>query len=330
MTKKKYRNIICGLIILVLLAILPLVLSEFQLNMAVEIAYFALFAVSYNLLLGYGGLLSFGHAAYFGTGAYFMVFALKYVAGMPLLLSILIGGLAGGVMGVIVGFFCVRLSGAYFALLTLAFNQLVHAIALKWRSLTGGDDGIGLERPDMHFPLFGKLDMFSTTNVYYVTIFVVLICLGALWFFLRTPYGNTVACVKDNEERAKFIGYNTFLSRLTLFTMAGFFAGIAGALFAFFQEFVSLDAIGLAMSTEVLFMAFIGGIGSFFGPILGAGVFIYFTQWVSSITEHWEFFLGVLFVLLILYANEGLIGLIPSKIKSIWVGNKNKIYGDQT
>ncbi|MCK4793040.1 MAG: branched-chain amino acid ABC transporter permease, partial [Desulfobacteraceae bacterium] len=126
------------------------------------------------------------------------------------------------------------------------------------------------------------------------------------------------------------IGYNTFLSRLTLFTMAGFFAGIAGALFAFFQEFVSLDAIGLAMSTEVLFMAFIGGIGSFFGPILGAGVFIYFTQWVSSITEHWEFFLGVLFVLLILYANEGLIGLIPSKIKSIWVGNKNKIYGDQT
>jgi branched-chain amino acid transport system permease protein len=318
MTKKQYRNIICGLIILVLLAILPLVLSELQLNMAVEIAFFALFAVSYNLLLGYGGVLSFGHAAYFGTGAYFMVFALKYIAGMPLLVAILIGGLGGGIAAITAGFFCVRLSGAYFALLTLAFNQLFYAVALKWRSLTGGDDGIGLERPDIHIPMLGKLDMFSTASVFYVTVVVVLLCLAALWFFLRTPYGNTVACVKDNEERAKFIGYNTFLSRLTLFTMAGFFAGIAGALFALFEEFVSLDAIGLPMSTEVLFMTFIGGTGSFWGPILGAGVFIYFTEWVSGITEHWEFFLGLLFVLLILYANRGLIGLVPSKIKSVF------------
>jgi branched-chain amino acid transport system permease protein len=322
MTKKQFWNIICGLIVLVLIAILPLILSEVQLNMAVEIAFFALFAVSYNLLLGYGGVLSFGHAAYFGTGAYFMVFALKYIAGMPLLLALLIGGLGGGIGAVVAGFFCVRLSGAYFALLTLAFNQLFFAVALKWRSLTGGDDGIGLDRPDVHLPLLGKVDMFSTANVFYVTVMVVLICLAALWYFLRTPYGNTVACVKDNEERARFIGYNTFLSKLTLYTMAGFFAGIAGSLFAFFEEFVSLDTINITMSTEVLFMTFIGGIGSFWGPILGAGVFIYFTEWVSGITEHWEFFLGVLFVLLILYANKGLIGLVPSKIKGFWTENK--------
>jgi branched-chain amino acid transport system permease protein len=322
MTKKQFWNIICGLIVLVLIAILPLILSEVQLNMAVEIAFFALFAVSYNLLLGYGGVLSFGHAAYFGTGAYFMVFALKYIAGMPLLLALLIGGLGGGIGAVVAGFFCVRLSGAYFALLTLAFNQLFFAVALKWRSLTGGDDGIGLDRPDVHLPLLGKVDMFSTANVFYVTVIVVLVCLAALWYFLRTPYGNTVACVKDNEERARFIGYNTFLSKLTLYTMAGFFAGIAGSLFAFFEEFVSLDTINITMSTEVLFMTFIGGIGSFWGPILGAGVFIYFTEWVSGITEHWEFFLGVLFVLLILYANKGLIGLVPSKIKGFWTENK--------
>jgi branched-chain amino acid transport system permease protein len=322
MTKKQFWNIICGLIVLVLIAILPLILSEVQLNMAVEIAFFALFAVSYNLLLGYGGVLSFGHAAYFGTGAYFMVFALKYIAGMPLLLALLIGGLGGGIGAVVAGFFCVRLSGAYFALLTLAFNQLFFAVALKWRSLTGGDDGIGLDRPDVHLPLLGKVDMFSTANVFYVTVIVVLVCLAALWYFLRTPYGNTVACVKDNEERARFIGYNTFLSKLTLYTMAGFFAGIAGSLFAFFEEFVSLNTINITMSTEVLFMTFIGGIGSFWGPILGAGVFIYFTEWVSGITEHWEFFLGVLFVLLILYANKGLIGLVPSKIKGFWTENK--------
>jgi branched-chain amino acid transport system permease protein len=328
MTKKQFWNIICGLIVLVLIAILPFILSELQLNMAVEIAFFALFAVSYNLLLGYGGVLSFGHAAYFGTGAYFMVFALKYIAGMPLLLALLIGGLGGGIGAMVVGFFCVRLSGAYFALLTLAFNQLFFAVALKWRSLTGGDDGIGLDRPDVQLPLLGKVDMFSTANVFYVTVIVVLICLAALWYFLRTPYGNTVACVKDNEERARFIGYNTFLSKLTLYTMAGFFAGIAGGLFAFFEEFVSLDTINITMSTEVLFMTFIGGTGSFWGPVLGAGVFIYFTEWVSDITEHWEFFLGLLFVFLILYANKGLIGLVPSKIKGFWLENKQS--GEQT
>ena len=182
MTKKQFWKIIGGLIVLVLIAILPLILSEVQLNMAVEIAFFALFAVSYNLLLGYGGILSFGHAAYFGTGAYFMVFALKYIAGMPLLLALLIGGLGGGIGAVVAGFFCVRLSGAYFALLTLAFNQLFFAVALKWRSLTGGDDGIGLDRPDVQLPLLGKLDMFSTANVFYVTIIVVLICLAAKLF----------------------------------------------------------------------------------------------------------------------------------------------------
>ena len=192
---------------------------------------------------------------------------------------------------------------------------------MKWRSLTGGDDGIGLERPDISLPLIGKLDMFSTVNVFYLTVIVLLICLTLLWYFLKTPYGNTIACVKDNEERAKFIGYNTFLSKLMLFTMAGFFAGIAGGLFAFFEEFVSLDAINMAMSTEVLFMTFIGGKGSFLGPVLGAGVFIYFTEWVSDITVHWEFFLGLLFVLLILYANKGLIGLVPSRIKDFWLKN---------
>jgi branched-chain amino acid transport system permease protein len=328
MSKKQFPKIICGLMVLVLLAILPSILSELQLNMAVEIAFFALFAVSYNLLLGYGGVLSFGHAAYFGTGAYFMVFALKYIAGMPLLLALLIGGLAGGVGAVVVGFFCVRLSGAYFALLTLAFNQLFFAVALKWRNLTGGDDGIGLERPNMSLPLISELDMFSTANVFYLTVIVVLICLTALWHFLESPYGNTIACVKDNEERARFIGYNTFLSKLTLFTMAGFFAGIAGGLFALFEEFVSLDAVNIAMSTEVLFMTFIGGTGSFLGPVLGAGVFIYFTEWVSDITERWEFFLGLLFVLLILYANKGLVGLVPSKIKSFWLEDDSN--GDQT
>jgi branched-chain amino acid transport system permease protein len=122
--------------------------------------------------------------------------------------------------------------------------------------------------------------------------------------------------VKENEERAKFIGYNTYFSKVAVFTVAGFVAGIGGSLFALFEEFVSTDAIDLAMSIQVVFMAFIGGVGSFFGPILGAAVYIYFTEWISSITARWEFFLGLLFIFLILFAHRGLIGLIPtSKIK---------------
>ncbi len=316
MTKNTILKIGMALASLVILAILPFILSEIQLNMVIEIEFFALFALSYNLLFGYAGLLSFGHAAFFGIGAYFTVFALTFFAGMPLLLSILIGGLSGALGGVLVGFFCVRLSGAYFALLTLAFNQFIFAVAYKWRSLTGGADGIGVPKPDMHMPLLGKMDMMVTANMYYVSIVVTLLCLIGCWYFLRTPFGNTIICVKENEERAKFIGYNTFLSKLVVFTVAGFLAGIGGSLFALFEEFVSTDAIDLAMSIQVVFMAFIGGVGSFFGPILGAAVYIYFTEWISSITERWEFFLGLLFIFLILFAHRGLIGLIPtSRIK---------------
>lgn len=311
MTKDISARIGIGLIVLAILAILPFILSEVQLNMAIEIAFFALFAVSYNLLFGYAGLLSFGHAAYFGIGAYFTVFAIEHF-GVPLLLSILIGGLAGALGGVVIGFFCVRLSGAYFALLTLAFNQFIFAVAYKWRTLTGGADGIGVIKPDVHLPLLGKIDMMMTANFYYITIIVVILVLIGCRYFLRTPFGNTIICVKENEERARFLGYNTFLSKLMLFTVAGLVAGIAGSLFALFEEFVSTDAIDLAMSIQVVFMTFIGGVGSFFGPILGAGVYIYFTEWISSITERWEFFLGLLFIFLILFAHRGLIGLIPT------------------
>lgn len=296
----------------IVLTSFPFLLSEVTLNLVTEISFFALFAVSYNLLLGYAGLLSFGHAAFFGVGAYFTVFALKYIDGIPLLFAILIAGLAGASGGALVGFFCVRLHGAYFSLLTLAFNQFLFAVALKWRSLTGGDDGIGFSRPDLYLPLLGKIDMVSTVNVYYLTITLVLLCLISCRYFLRTPFGNTIRCVKENEERATFIGYNVFLSKLLVFTIAGFFAGIAGSLFAIFQEFVSLDTINLTMSTEVLFMTFIGGVGSFFGPVLGAAVYIYFIESVSRITTHWQFFLGLLFIFLILFAHKGLIGLVPS------------------
>ena len=306
-----------------LLIVAPSVLSVVKTRMLTEIAYFALFAVSYNFLFGWAGLLSFGHAAYFGLGAYVTAISLKHMPGLHLLAGMGLGALAGAVGGAIIGFFCVRRKGSYFALLTLAFNQFLWAIAWKWREVTGGDDGIGrfVPRRPVDLGLF-YLDLTRIPNKYYFTMAVVVIFLAMGWYLLQTPFGNTIQAVKVNEERAAFLGYNVNRSKLLIFTLAAFYAGIAGSLFALFQDFVATSAIGLGMSTEVLFMAFLGGTGSYFGPILGAAIFVYFTDWVSSITEHWEFFLGVLFIVLVLYFHRGFIGLIPSKVRGVFAAGK--------
>jgi len=316
------RGVLLAGVALLLLAA-PRVLSIVQTRMLTEIAYFALFAVSYNFLFGWAGLLSFGHAAYFGLGAYVTAISLKHVAGLHLLAGMGLGGLAAALGGAVIGFFCVRRKGSYFALLTLAFNQFLWAIAWKWREVTGGDDGIGRIIPRKPVDMgFFYLDLTKIPNKYYFTMAVVVIFLAIGWYLLRTPFGNTIQVVKVNEERAAFLGYNVNRSKLLIFTLAAFYAGIAGSLFALFQDFVATSAIGLGMSTEVLFMAFLGGTGSYFGPMLGAAIFVYFTDWISSITEHWEFFLGVLFIILVLYFHRGFIGLIPSKVRAVFAAGE--------
>ena len=307
------KSIVKGLVIIVclgLIALLPQILPVVHINMLIEIAFFSLLAVSYSMLFGHGGLLSFGHAAYFGIGAYTMALLIKHIAGIPLLLSLLMGGIAGGLGGLLAGVFCVRLKRAYFALLTIAFNQFFYAVALKWRSFTRGDDGLSLKRPDLYLPGLGSIDMGKIANVYYLVVMITLLCILAQWYLTKTPFGNSIRTVKENDERADFIGYNVFLTKLSLYTISSFFAGIAGGLFAFFQRFVSTGAIDAHMSMQVIFMTFIGGVGSFFGPILGTAVYLYFTDWVSRVTERWEFVLGVLFILLVMYARTGLVGLI--------------------
>jgi branched-chain amino acid transport system permease protein len=304
---------------MIILGFLPVILPVTHLNMVIEIAFFALFAMTFSMLFGHGGLLSFGHAAYFGIGAYTVALLFKHFAGIPLIPAIFMGGIAGGLGGLLAGIFCVRLKGAYFALLTLAFNQFFFAIALKWRSLTGGDDGLSIKRPDLYIPGMGIISMKDVSHVYYVVIIVVVICLLILWYLTKTPFGNSARAVKENDERAGFISYNVYLTKLVLYTICSFFAGIAGSLFALFQGFVSTGAIDSTMSMQVVFMTFIGGAGSFLGPILGAGVYLYFTSWVSRITDRWEFVLGVLFILLVMYLRTGLVGLfLNEKIRNLF------------
>lgn len=307
MRKKTY--LFLGLAGVILATLLPYILPKFQLRMVTEIIIFALFATTWKMLFNEGGLFSFGHAVYFGVGAYASALCWLHIADLSIFTGILLGGLVAGLAGLILGAFLVRMSGTYFALLTLAFNQLLWAIAWKWRALTGGDDGLGkFPKPDML-----GISMKDPVNFYFFSLVIVATCLFICWYFTKTPLGNVIYSIKSNEERAKFIGFDVNRSKLILITMLGFFAGISGALFAQLQEFIACSAIDIGMSTNVLFMAYIGGIGFFWGPIVGSGIFVYLSEYLSSFTERWEFIFGLFFIFIVLFTPEGILGILKKK-----------------
>jgi branched-chain amino acid transport system permease protein len=297
-------------LVVMLLLILPKFISEYRLNLVITMMIYSIFALSYNMLFGQGGLLSFGHAAYFGFGAYATVILIKQMA-VSLPVGILFGGLAGAFLGVGFGIFVVRMRGVPFALLTLAFNQLIYVTAEKWRAVTGGEDGLAFMRPNLHLAGW-EIDLWSTLNWYYFVLLVTVIAIGCLWYLTLTPLGRLNLCMRENEERARFIGYNTYASRLLIYTQAGFFAGVAGGLAASFQEFVTTTFINLDKATEVLMITFIGGGGTFFGPVIGACALTLINDLLSSWLERWAIVQGVLFILLVLYAPNGLSGLYLS------------------
>jgi branched-chain amino acid transport system permease protein len=298
-----------GALALLILGALPWILDTIRLRMAVEILYFGLFAVSFNLLFGYAGLLSFGHAATFGVGGYALGLLLTYHPELPFLVDFLLAVAAGGLAGLGIGLFCVRLRGTYFALLTLAFSQFLFAVAFKWRAVTRGDDGLLVPVRDIQLPGGAAVRLGDPRHFYLLALSVVLLCLWAAWRFTRTPLGNAVVLMRENDERAAFLGYNVFATKLVAFALATTLAAVAGALFAAFQRLISPAALDLAIGTEVVFMAVLGGTGAFLGPFLGATVYLLLQDWLSKTTERWPFFLGLVFVLMILYAHRGLVGL---------------------
>jgi len=288
---------------------LPWLLDTVRLRMVIEVLYFGLFAVSFNLLFGYAGLLSFGHAATFGVGGYTLGLLLKYEPALPFPVALALAAVVGGAAGVMIGLFCVRLRGTYFALLTLAFSQFLFAVAFKWRAVTRGDDGLIVGVGSIAVPGLGALELGRPRHFYLVEVTIILLCLWAAWRFTRTPLGTAVVLMRENDERAAFLGYNVFGTKLIVFTLATTLAAVAGALFAAFQRLISPAALDLAIGTEVVFMAVLGGTGAFLGPFLGAAGYMVFQDWLSKTTENWPFFLGLGFVMMILYAHDGLIGL---------------------
>jgi branched-chain amino acid transport system permease protein len=294
----------------VVLYLLPLELDTLRLRVAIEILYFGLFAVSFNLLFGYAGMLSFGYAATFGVGGYAVGLIWKHLGAVPVPLALLGGALAGSVVGLLIGFFCVRLRGTYFSLLTLAFSQFLFAVALKWRDVTRGDDGLTVTPPDLTLPGGVVLHMGNAPHFYWLELTVVLFCLWLAWRFIRTPLGNAALLMRENDERAAFLGYNVFGTKLIIFTFASTLAAIAGALFATFQRLISPGALDLGTGTEVVFMTLFGGTGTLLGPFLGTAAYILLQNWLARNTEHWPFVIGFLFVVMILFMHTGLVGLL--------------------
>lgn len=314
-------RICLGVVLLVvLLIVVPLLFPRYQIVLMTEVVIFSLFAVSFNLLLGYAGLLSFGHAMFFGTGAYAVAVILNHFQGIPLLAAILAATLVTVIVGFLVGSLLLRHKGSYFALLTLAFNALFFAVATKWYSMTGGDDGISVWRPDINIGV-ATLNMTNVKVFYFFTLIIVGLMILFCWYFTTTAMGKTILLMRENEERMKFLGYNTNISRLILFTFTGALAGCAGAFYALFFQFTSISAISVDMSTTILLMTFIGGTGSFGGPILGALVFTYLQDFLSDITDRWPIIMGIIFVVMVLYVPGGLSGLIISIKERFGIGN---------
>jgi branched-chain amino acid transport system permease protein len=314
-----------------LFALLPLAFSKgFALTLMSQMGVMIVFALSYNMLLGQSGMLSFGHAVYSGLGAFIAMHAMNRVAAgtldWPISLLPLIGGLAGAFFGVVFGYLTTRKAGTPFAMITLGIGEMVFAASLMFPGFFGGEGGITGNRTAGP-PLLGiaSLTFGPQVQVYYLIAVWCFACMIAMFALTHTPLGRIANAVRDNPERAEFIGYNTQRVRWLMLILSSFFAGIAGGLTAINFEIVSAENVHAVRSGGVLLAAFIGGATFFFGPILGAVVFIFFAVALSEYTKAWQLYLGVFFVVLVMFAPGGLASLLLMNLRVMKFGKFRRL-----
>jgi branched-chain amino acid transport system permease protein len=280
-------------------------------SLAIEVMIWSIFAMGFNILLGYTGLPSFGHGLFFGAGAYICGLIQHHVikgVWIPILGSML----GCGVIAALLGLFLAKKKGIYFALLTIAFTQMFFFIAFQWDAVTGGENGLmGIERYDLSvFGLF-SLHLEGILAYYYFVYFVLVVSLVFLWRFVHSPMGSVLYAIKQNEVRAKYLGYNTWIYKWMSIVISGVFGGLAGALYAMLQHGAFANPIHWTRSGDVVMMVIVGGgLTNFFGPVLGAFIFIALRDIISTITEHWYLFYGMLIAFIVLFMPEGILGYI--------------------
>ncbi|MCG8492323.1 MAG: branched-chain amino acid ABC transporter permease [Sneathiellales bacterium] len=299
------------------LVIMPFIFSS---NIAVYtmnlMGIFIIFALSYNMLLGQGGMLSFGHAVYFGLGGFMSVHFMNYIeyeiVVLPMAVLPIFGGIIGLIFAIIVGSFSTRRAGTVFAMISLGIGELIAASSLIFVAFFGGEEGVSGDRT--MGPVFFDVDFAQDIQVYYLIAAWAFITIGLMYLFSRTPMGRMANAVRDNDERTEFIGYSQRKVRFISFCASGFFAGIAGGLFAINFEIVTEENLNALTSGVVLLMTYIGGVGFFIGPIVGAVVFTLLQTVLSNHTEIWQLYVGVMFVLTVMYVPQGLTGIFAMHI----------------
>ena len=288
-------------ILVVGFALVPLFTDTYGTNLASQILIFALLAMSIDLLAGFAGRTSLCHGALFGAATYVMIYYKTMMGGSLLVGAILAVSLAA-MLSAIIAILAVRTRGAYFLLLTLALGMVVWGLSVRWTSVTGGENGLrGTIRPQW---------LISPDHFYFAVLIVVALAGGLLWRISQSPFGLSLRGIRESETRMLALGYNVQLHLFIAFVVTGFFAGIAGVLYAFFNGFVSPTTVSLAQSVQGLLMVIVGGAGTLIGAVIGAVIVIKVEDWVSAVTDRWSLVIGLLFVVTMLVAPEGILGQI--------------------
>jgi len=302
-----------------LMIVLPLVFDKgYALSLMCQISIMIIFSLSYNMLLGQTGLLSFGHAAYFGIGAFATIHALNFVgkaAALPVSILPLVGGLAGLLGGVLFGYVSTKRAGTTFAMISLGIGELMASASLMFPVVFGGEAGVSGNRV-IGKAVFG-VNFGPQIQIYYLIAAWTFLCILAMYALTQTPLGRMANAVRDNPERAQFVGYDPQWVRFMMMILAGFFAGIAGGLSALNYEMVTAESLGGWTSGVVLMMAFVGGIGFFYGPIIGAVLISLLAIAVAGVTKAWLFYFGLFFLTMVLYAPGGIASLLAMH-KRLW------------
>jgi branched-chain amino acid transport system permease protein len=292
-------------LLIVAMAFAPaLGMPDFAQSLAIEMLTFSILALSLDILLGYTGLVSFGHAAFFAVSGYTVaILASRWTP--DLAVTAPLGILCAGALALPVGWLSIRLSGFYFLMITFAFAQMVYTAAFRWKWLTGGSDGILVPAPEF----FGHPVLQSRAALYYTTLVVFAVACILIYGIIRSQFGRTLAGIRENTRRMRSLGYNVRRYKLSAFVIAAMFGGVAGVLNSQFNLFVAPESAHWANSAMVLVMVLIGGSGYFLGPIIGTVIVIGLQHWLSSYTEYWGLIQGLLFIILITFAREGLAGI---------------------
>lgn len=307
---------VVSVVLIVCFLLVPLIPGEFWTHVATEILILGLFAMSFNLIYGFMGQISFGHAAFFGLGAYATAIVFREstnggtteISNAAFFLSLVAAPPVAALGALIVGFFCVRLTGIYFAILTLAFGELLFYIVFSWYSFTGGDDGIQRLLPP---PFFRDENAY-----YYFTLIVVTAAAALLWRITQSPFGYVLRTLRENQLRARFLGIDVQKYMLVNLVIAGAFAGLAGALWGPYTRSVGPLLLGWQESGIAVFMTLIGGAGFFVGPIVGSIVYTFLQAFVTGFTVYWPLTIGIIILIIVLFAPGGLLGILDHKIKA--------------